>query len=67
MFQIRCSELTGEDCNFVTNAETKEEVKEKFFLHGANSPLHMQKYYSATEEEKVAFAKKLEDYLASQK
>lgn len=66
MFKIKCSELTGEQCDFEVEAETKEAIKEKFYAHGAESPLHQAKYNSATNEEAEAFSKKIDEYLAKQ-
>jgi hypothetical protein len=64
MPDINCKDLTGEDCDFVAHGETAEEAKSNFYQHGAESPLHKEKYNSATPEEAEAFSKKLDEYLA---
>ena len=66
MYKINCKELTGETCDFSVEGESKKEVADKFYAHGAESPLHKEKYYSATEEDKTGFAKKLDEYLKAQ-
>ena len=66
MFQIKCVELTDEKCDFVVEGETKEGVKMNFFQHGTEMPMHQEKYLSATDEEKAAFGKKIDEYLAKQ-
>jgi len=66
MFKITCKELTDSDCDNVTEAETKEEAKNKFFAHGAESPVHAEKMKAATDEQKAEFGKKLDEYLNAQ-
>ena len=44
----------------------KEEVKAKFYQHGAESDLHKEKYQTASDDEKTEFGKKLDEYLANQ-
>lgn len=66
MHTIQCSLLTDTSCDFVAEGETKEEVKEKFYQHGAETPLHQEKYLSATDDEKAAFGKKVDEYLTAQ-
>ena len=61
MFSIKCFELTEETCDFVAEGETKEEVKESFYKHGEESPLHKEAYASATAEEVKSFGEKLEE------
>lgn len=64
MFTIKCSELTNTECDFVAEGETKEEAKKNFYAHGAESPLHKEKYHAATKEEKTSFGIKIDEYLA---
>jgi hypothetical protein len=66
MYKITCKELTGQDCEFVAEGDTKETTKEIFYKHGADSPLHQEHYKSATDEEKATFGKKVDEYLAKQ-
>ena len=66
MFSIKCRDLTGVDCDNVTEGATKEETKSKFYQHGAESPVHAQKYKTATEEEKKAFGVKVDEHLNAQ-
>lgn len=66
MHTIKCSLLTDTACDFVTEGETKEEVKNNFYQHGAETPMHQEKYLSATDEEKAAFGRKVDKYLAAQ-
>lgn len=65
-FTIVCKKLTDENCDFVARGETREETKSNFYAHGAGSPLHRERYRSATEKDKAEFAKKLDEYLAQQ-
>lgn len=58
--------MVGEDCDFTVEGETKEEVKNKFFAHGTESELHREKYMAASDEEKAAFNKKIDEYLDAQ-
>ena len=66
MFKITCSELAGETCDFVAEGETKEDTKANFYKHGAETSMHQQAYLSATDEQKAAFGKKVDEYLAKQ-
>lgn len=66
MYEIKCRELTGEDCDFVVQEESPEKAKEVFYAHGAESPLHKERYLSAPAEEKEAFGKMLDEHLAKQ-
>lgn len=66
MFEIKCKELTGEECDFVVREETAEKAKEVFYEHGAASPLHKEKYYNTSKEDKETFAKQLDEHLAKQ-
>jgi predicted small metal-binding protein len=66
MYKINCKELTGEECDFVAEGGTKEEVKERFYAHGAESPIHKEKYHSSTDEEASAFGQKIDEYLSRQ-
>ena len=66
MYKIVCKDLTNEDCDFTIEAESAAEAKEHFYAHGAESPIHKDSYVSATAEEKAAFGKQLDEYLAAQ-
>ena len=66
MYKIKCSEMTPATCDFTVEAETKEEAKNKFYAHGAESDIHKEKYENASEEEKAEFGKKLDEYLSAQ-
>ena len=66
MYTITCKELTGEACDFVAEGATKEEAKERFYAHGAESPLHKEAYESATDEAAASFGIKIDEYLARQ-
>ncbi|MBI2035951.1 MAG: hypothetical protein HYT12_04730 [Candidatus Liptonbacteria bacterium] len=65
-YSINCKDLTGEECNFVAGGGTPEEVKDIFYSHHAESSIHEEKYYSATDEERERLEKKLEEYLEKQ-
>jgi hypothetical protein len=66
MYKITCKELTGENCEFVAEGDTKGAAKDIFYKHGAESPLHQEHYKSATDEEKTTFSLKLDEYLDKQ-
>lgn len=66
MFKIKCGVLTETDCDFVAEGATRDEVKENFYRHGAESPLHKQRYYSTSREEKIAFGKKVDEHIESE-
>lgn len=66
MFKIKCRELVEEECDFEASGETKEDVKRSFFAHGAESPMHREKYNNETDEEKEELSKKIDEYLAGQ-
>lgn len=66
MYTIKCGELTGEECDFVVEGATKEETKDRFYAHGAESPIHKEKYYSASDEDKAGFEKEVDKHLAGQ-
>ena len=66
MFKIKCSELTGETCDFVAEGETKEDAKANFYKHGAESEVHREMYNTATDEQKAEFGKKVDEYLVKQ-
>ena len=66
MHTIKCSLLTDTACDFVTEGETKEEVKSNFYQHGVEIPMHQEAYLSATDEERAVFGKKIDEYLAKQ-
>jgi hypothetical protein len=63
MYTIKCKELTATECDFVAEGATKEDVKEKFYAHGAESTIHKEKYHSATKEEADEFGQKIDAYL----
>ncbi|MEX0916961.1 MAG: hypothetical protein WDZ90_00310 [Candidatus Paceibacterota bacterium] len=63
MYKIVCRELTGEECAFVAQGATKEEVKENFYAHGAESSIHKEWYHSASKEEASAFSEKIDELL----
>ena len=66
MYRIMCKELTEENCDFVAEGATREEVKNNFYAHGAESPLHKEMYETATAEQAVDFGKKIDEYLGKQ-
>jgi hypothetical protein len=66
MYTIICKEMTGKDCGFVATAETTEKAKKIFYQHGAEADIHKEHYATASSEEKAAFGKTLDEYLAKQ-
>jgi len=66
MYKLNCGELTQTSCDFVAEGETKEDVKNKFYAHGAEAEIHKEKYKTASEEEKVVFGKMVDEKLNSQ-
>ena len=66
MYKLNCGELTNTSCEFVAEGETKEETKNKFYAHGAEAPIHKEKYETASAEEKDAFSKMVDEKLNSQ-
>lgn len=66
MTEIKCSDLTGEECDFVAHGNTNEEVKANFCKHGEESETHRKANTAATDEQKSAFGEKVDEYLAKQ-
>ena len=66
MHKIECGKISDTECDFVAEGETVEETKAKYFKHGAEAPIHKEMMEKATDEEKVAFGKKVDEHLASQ-
>lgn len=66
MAEIKCSDLTGEGCDFVATGDTNEETKANFYKHGGESEAHRKAHASATDGQKAAFGKKVDEYLTKQ-
>ena len=66
MYHIKCSDLTDTNCDYEASGEDKDELKNKYFQHGAESDLHKEKFATATDEDKANFGKKLGEYLEGQ-
>jgi len=63
MYKLNCGELTNTTCDFIAEGETKDETKNKFYAHGAEAPIHKEKYETASEEEKSALGKVVDGIL----
>ncbi len=66
MYKIICKELTGEECDFEAVGRTTEEVKNNFYAHGAQSPIHKEAYENVTDEDAAKFGKEIDEYLMRQ-
>ncbi len=66
MREIKRSDLTGEESDFVAHGNTNEEVKANFCKHGEESETHKKAHAAATDEQKPTFGEKVDEYLAKQ-
>jgi len=64
MKKLECNDISGQDCPYVAEGETDDEVKGKLGEHGET--VHPEMMAGLSDEESSAMKQKIEDRLAQQ-
>lgn len=64
MKKLECKDISGQDCPYVAEGETDEEIKPLLGKHGET--VHPEMMAALTDEEKTAMEQKINDRLAQQ-